>query len=199
MSLFQVLLFVHVAMAVAWVGGALMLLILASRYSQSEDRSRMASFGHDIEWVAQRVFTPASLIAFATGVWIVLDSDFYGFGDDWIVLGLLFYATTFLAGLLYLGPESKRIGQLAEQGSPEAPRRILRLIFLARLDVVLLFLIIYVMTVKPEIDSEAMLVGVVGALLAGGIIWWRYRAALTRMQTAFGSPPPPPADATESS
>ena len=198
MSWFQVLLFVHVAAAVAWVGGALMLLVLGFRYSQSEDRSRMAAFGHDIEWVAMRVFTPASLIAFATGVWMVVDSDFYGFGDDWIVMGLLLYATTFLAGLLFLGPESKRIGVLAEQGSPEAPRRILRLIFLARLDVVLLFLIIYVMTVKPEIDSEAMLVGVVGALLAGGIIWWRYRSAITQMQTAFAPPPPPPADAEAS-
>ncbi len=153
MSWFQVLLFVHVAMAVAWVGGAFMLLVLGFRYSQSEDRSRMASFGQDIEWVAKRVFTPASLIAFVTGVWLVVDSDFYGFGDDWIVMGLLLYATTFLAGLLFLGPESKRIGQLAEQGSPEAPPRILRLILLARLNVVLLFLIIYVMTVKPEFDS----------------------------------------------
>jgi uncharacterized membrane protein len=198
MSWFQVLLFVHVAMAVAWVGGAFMLLVLAFRYSQSDDRSRMASFGQDIEWVAQRVFTPASLTAFVTGVWMVVDSDFYGFGDDWIVMGLLLYATTFLAGLLFLGPESKRIGQLAEQGSPEAPPRILRLVFLGRLDVVLLFLIIYAMTIKPEFDSQAMLVGIVGALLAGGVIWWRYRAALTQMQTAFGPPPPPPADATES-
>jgi uncharacterized membrane protein len=96
MSWFQVLLFVHVAMAVAWVGGAFMLLVLGFRYSQSDDRSRMASFGQDIEWVAQRVFTPASLITFVTGVWMVVDSDFYGFGDDWIVMGLLLYATTFL-------------------------------------------------------------------------------------------------------
>ena len=193
MSWSQILLFVHVAMAVAWVGGALMLLILVYRYSQSDDRSRMASFGHDIEWVAQRVFTPASLLAFVTGVWLVVDSDFYGFGDDWIVIGLLLYATTFLAGLLFLGPESKRIGLLAEQGSPEAPPRILRLTFLARLDVVLLFLIIYVMTVKPEIDSEAMLAGILGVLLAGGIIWWRYRTAVTQMQSRMPPTPDVPA------
>jgi uncharacterized membrane protein len=191
MSWFEVLLFVHVAMAVAWVGGALTLLVLASHYSQSDDRGRMAAFGHDIDWVAKRVFTPASLIAFVTGVWMVVDSDLYGFGDDWIVVGLLLYATTFLSGLLFLGPESGRIGQLAAEGSPEAPPRVLRLVFLARLDVVLLFLIIYVMTIKPKIDSEAMLVGVLGALLAGGIIWWRYRAALTELQTAAGTPPPP--------
>jgi uncharacterized membrane protein len=188
MSWFEVLLFVHVAMAVAWVGGALMLLVLGYRITQSGDPARMAAFGHDIEWVAQRVFIPASLIAFASGVWLVVDSNFYGFGDDWIVIGLLLYATTFLAGLLFLGPESARIGKLTDEGSPEAPRRTLRLISLARLDLVLLFLIIYVMTIKPAIDSEALLIGIVAALLAGGIIWWRYRSVLTQMT----SPPPAP-------
>jgi hypothetical protein len=54
------------------------------------------------------------------------------------------------------------------------------------------------MTIKPEIDSEAMLYGVVGALVAGGIIWWRYRAALTQMRTALRPPSPPPADAEAS-
>jgi uncharacterized membrane protein len=193
MSWSQVLLFVHVAMAVAWVGGALMLLVLGYRYSQSGDQSRMAAFGTDIDWVAHRVFIPASLIAFVTGVWLVVDSDFYGFGDDWIVIGLLLYATTFLAGLLFLGPESGRVGKLAAEGSPEAPSRVLRLVFLARLDLALLFLIVYVMTVKPEIDSEAMLVGIVGTLLAGGIIWWRYRTALALMQSRTPSTPDVPA------
>ena len=50
-----------------------------------------------------------------------------GFGDDWIVMGLVLYATTFLAGVLFLGPESGRIGVLAEQGSPEAGPRTMRL------------------------------------------------------------------------
>jgi uncharacterized membrane protein len=195
MTWFEVLLFVHVAMAVAWVGGGLTLLVLGYRYSQSGDPSRLAAFGTDIDWVAHRVFIPASLIAFVTGVWMVVDSDFYGFGDDWILVGLLLYATTFLAGLLFLGPESGRVGQLAAERSPQAPARVLRLVFLARLDLVLLFLIIYVMTLKPEIDSETMLVGILAAVLAGGIIWWRYRSALTELQTAAG--PSPPADAED--
>ena len=53
----------------------------------------------------------------------------------------LLYATTFLAGLLFLGPESARIGKLNAEGSPEAARGRMRLIFLARLDLVLLFLV----------------------------------------------------------
>ena len=63
----------------------------------------MAAVGEDIEWIANRVFIPASLLAFLSGVLLVVDSDFYGFGDDWIVIALVLYATTFLAGLLFLG------------------------------------------------------------------------------------------------
>jgi len=195
MSWYEVLLFVHVAMAVIWVGGALMLMVLGLRVSAARDPKRMAEFGQDIEWVAHRVFIPGSLIAFVSGVWMVFIDDFgFGFRDDWIVLGLLLYAATFLAGLLFLGPESGRIGKLTAEGSPEAPARTLRLIFLARLDLVLLFLIVYVMTVKPELDDEALLVGIVGALLAGGVIWWRYRAALTAMLIAPAPPAPPTAE-----
>ncbi len=61
----------------------------------------------------------------------------------------------------------------------------------------LLFLIIYVMTVKPAFDDEALFVGIAGALLAGGIIWWRYRTELAQMMSAL-PPSSPPADATES-
>jgi hypothetical protein len=49
-------------------------------------------------------------------------------GDDWIVIALVLYATTFLAGLLFIGPESGRVGKLTEEGSPEAGPRTLRLL-----------------------------------------------------------------------
>lgn len=71
---------------------------------------------------------PSSLLAFLSGVLLVVDSDFYGFGDDWIVIALVLYATTFLAGLLFMGPESGRVGKLTEEGSPEAGPRMLRLL-----------------------------------------------------------------------
>jgi uncharacterized membrane protein len=106
------LLFLHVTVAVIWVGGALMMQFFGVRASMSGDPRRMAALGEDIEWIANRVFIPASLLAFVSGVLLVVESDFYGFGDDWIVMGLVLYATTFFAGLLFLGPESGRIGKL---------------------------------------------------------------------------------------
>jgi uncharacterized membrane protein len=173
------LLFFHVAMAVVWVGGALMMQFFGVRVMSSGDPVRKAAFGPDVKWIADRVFIPGSLLAFVSGVLLVLESDFYGFGDDWIVIGLALYATTFLAGILVLGPEAARVGKLTGEGSPDAGPRTLRLVFLSRLDLVLLWLIVYGMTVKPDFgDAASILWGVAGAVVAAALVFWRYRAAL---------------------
>jgi uncharacterized membrane protein len=182
-SWYELLLFLHVAMAIVWAGGGLTLQLFGFRAAASGDPGRLAALGRDIEWIGTRVFVPASLLAFVTGVLLVIESDFWGLGDDWIVMGLLLYAVTFFAGLLFFGPESGRVGTLVEEGSPEAGPRMARLIFLTRLDLVLLFLVVFVMTVKPTWDDQALLTGILGALLAAGVVWWRYRVA-TRPQPA---------------
>jgi uncharacterized membrane protein len=188
MTWYEFLLFVHVSVAIIWIGGALMMQFFGVRASRAGDPARMAALGQDIEWIANRVFIPASLIAFVSGILLVVEVDFYGWGDDWIVIGLILYATTFLAGLLFLGPESGRVGKLQAQGSPEAGPRTLRLIMMGRLDLVLLFLIVYDMTVKPSFDDQALLAGLLAAALAAGLVYWRYKVAL-------GQPPPGPGPA----
>ena len=127
---YSFLLFAHVAMAVIWIGGGLMMQLFGVRASMLGDRTRLANLGEDIAFIGPRLFVPASLLAFLTGVLLVIESDFYGFGDDWIVIALVLYATTFLTGLLFLGPESGRVGALTAEGSPEAGPRRLRLILL---------------------------------------------------------------------
>jgi len=139
MTWYSFLLFVHVSMAAIWVGGGLMMQFFALRTKMSGEPARMAALGEDIEWIANRVFIPGSLLAFLTGVLLVIESDFYGFGDDWIVIGLVLYATSFFSGILFLGPESGRIGKLTAEGSPQAGPRMARLVFLARLELILLF------------------------------------------------------------
>jgi len=181
MSWYAFLLFVHISMAVIWVGGGLMMQFFGIRAAMSGDPSRFATLGEDIEWIANRVFIPSSLLAFLTGVLLVIESDFYGFGDDWIVIGLVLYATTFLAGLLFLGPESGRVGKLMAERSPEAGPRMLRLLMLIRLDLLVLFVLIYDMTVKPDFgDAASILWGVAGAAVVAGLVYSRYRVALAQ-------------------
>jgi len=178
---YSFLLFAHVSLAIIWIGGGLMMQLFAVRATMLGDPARVAAVGEDIEFIALRTFLPASLLAFVSGVLMVVESDFYGFGDDWIVIALVLYATTFLAGLLFLGPEAGRVGKLAEAGAPEAGARTSRLVMMARLDLVLLFLIVYDMTVKPDFgDTGSYLWAVVGVLIAAALIFWRYRVALSR-------------------
>ena len=66
MTWYTFLLFVHVSMAIIWIGGGLMMQLFGVRASMSGEPARMAAVGEDIEWIANRLFIPASLLAFLT-------------------------------------------------------------------------------------------------------------------------------------
>jgi hypothetical protein len=90
------------------------------------------------------------------------------------VIGLVLFGLTFVAGAAFFGPESGRISKLvAEHGadSPDAQARIRRILVLSRLDLILLFLIVYDMSVKPQIgDAAEVLLGLGAAALAAAIV-----------------------------
>jgi uncharacterized membrane protein len=153
MSWYEFLLFFHIAMAVIWVGGATMLQFFALRAMRTPDPMRLVALGQDIEWIGNRVLVPSAALAVLSGVVMVIDSDLWGFGDDWIVIGIILFAITFLAGALFFGPEAGRLGKLAEAEGPTSPAvlaKLKRLLALTRADLMLLFLIIFDMSVKPS-------------------------------------------------
>jgi uncharacterized membrane protein len=173
LSWYEFLLFFHIAMAVIWVGGGAMIQFFALRILKATDPMRLAEFGQDVAWLSTRVFIPASGLAFVSGLWLVIDSEFWGFGDDWIVIGLILFAITFLAGALFFGPESGRVSQLAETEGPTAPvvqQRMQRLIALTRADLMLLFLIIFDMSTKPQWGDLSLWVAIAGFAALAGIL-----------------------------
>jgi uncharacterized membrane protein len=153
MSWYEFLLFAHIAMATTWVGGAAIIQFFGLRAMRATDPMRLADLGADIEWIGQRVLIPSSLLAVVSGVLLVIDSEVWGFGDDWIVIGIVLFAITFLAGAGFFGPESGRLGKLVEREGPTSPAvlaKLKRLLALTRADLMLLFLIIFDMSVKPS-------------------------------------------------
>jgi uncharacterized membrane protein len=163
MSWYEFLLFVHVAAAAVWVGGAAIIQFFGLRAMRAPNPMRLVDLAGDIEWIGQRVLVPASAVAVVSGVLLVIDSDVWGFGDDWIVIGIILFAITFLAGALFFGPEAGRLGKLAEAEGPTSAAvlaKLQRLLALTRADLMLLFLIIFDMSVKPSWGDGSLWIAV---------------------------------------
>ena len=97
------------------------------------------------------------------------NAAFWSLGDDWIVIGLVLFAVTFLAGFGYFSPEAKRVSKLIEaegHDSPAVAARIKRLVVLTRIDLVILFLLIFDMSVKPAFSDTWTIVGALVAAAA---------------------------------
>jgi uncharacterized membrane protein len=127
-----------------------------------------------VQWVGNRVLTVSALGAFLTGLALVWNSDFWGFGDDWIVIGLVLFGVTFLSGALFFGPEAGRIAKAVEaQGpsSPEALARIRRILVLSRIDLVILFLIVFDMAVKPSFSDGWTIIGALAVAAAAAFLF----------------------------
>ena len=173
MTWYEFLLFFHILMSALWVGGGAMMQMFALRAIRAQNAKRMVDFTGDVSFIGGFFLTPVSLLVVLAGVLMVIDSDFWSFDMDWITIALILFATTFLAGATFFGPESGRIAKLIASEGPESPvveARIRRLLALTRADLMLLFLIVFDMSVKPTWDDAWLWIAVgffavLGALL----------------------------------
>lgn len=151
MDYYELLKFVHIVMAVIWVGGGIVVQILAFRILKENNPQRMAALSHDAGFLGEKVFAPVSGILLIMGILMVLDGP-WEFSDTWIIIGLVGWAATLVTGLFYLGPTSKKLGGMLEaRGSddPEAQATIKKLLAISRIDAVVLVLVIFNMVTKP--------------------------------------------------
>jgi hypothetical protein len=171
MTLYEFLLFIHISATVVWVGAGLCSLILAIGYDHDGDEPAIRRFLADQERLATRLFIPASLTVVLFGIALVIESDAWTFEYLWIVLGLIGFAATFVTGLFMIKPASERIGAAMEREggrlTPALRTDIKKLIVMARLDYVVLFLVIADMVIKPTGDDAAVLVAMAVILIAG--------------------------------
>ena len=141
----------HVMFAIVWVGGGVAFNIFATRAVASGDGPRIATFAREAEFVGRRVFLPASVLVLLFGIFTVLQGP-WGFTDTWIVLGLAGIGLTIITGSTFLGPESKRVGELIDArggDDPEVKRRLGRILMVGRIDLLVLFLVVADMVLKP--------------------------------------------------
>jgi uncharacterized membrane protein len=151
MTLYEVLLFFHILAAIAWIGGGIAINVIGSRIVRS-DPSSVAAITRQIEWMGKAFFAPASWVVLILGLSMVAVSEAWTIGQLWIVLALVGIGITAITGAAFFGPEARRISRTIDEGGSDYPgvqRRFRRILVLARLDLVLLLLIVADMVFKP--------------------------------------------------
>jgi uncharacterized membrane protein len=149
-TLYDFLKFVHVLAAITWVGGNITGQFLARRAIASGDPVRMAGIATDADWIGRLVYVPAAIVLVIAGVWMVLERDL-GFGRGWVMAGIGGFTFSLVLGAVFNGPEAARIGKAIEEkggGDPEVVRRINRVLFSGRIELLVLLTVVFFMTTK---------------------------------------------------
>jgi uncharacterized membrane protein len=172
MSWPEFLLLAHIIAAIIWLGaGFLMTLVIFGARGRGDRDAELAE-QQSLEYLAPRLFIPASLSTFVFGMLLVIDSDFWSFDQLWITIGLAGWLVSFVLGFFYFRPEGERIGALVgERGpaDPEVDRRLFNVTVVDRVQVTILFLVVADMVLKPTGEDEGMLI-VGAAIIAAAIV-----------------------------
>lgn len=181
MTLYELLLFLHIVSAIIWVGAATTYFALELRTDLSGDVEREASHNDDADWLAPRLFIPAGITTVLFGVLAAIEGN-WDFGSLWIIIGLAGYAVSFGTGIGYFEPEIKKLAIAVERGGmsdPEVRRGMANLKMVGRMELAVLYVVVATMVIKPTGDDAAVLIvyGVVLATVVAAALAWRRRMA----------------------
>jgi len=178
MSAYELLLLLHIIAAIIWVGAATTYFALELRTDLSGDLERETSQNDDAQWLAPRLFIPASMATLIFGVLAAIEGN-WDFGSLWIIIGLAGFGVSFATGIGYFEPEMKRLAAAIERGGaadPEVRRRTASLKTVGRIELAVLYIVVASMVAKPTGDDGGLLVVLaltVAAAVAGAFTWRR--------------------------
>jgi hypothetical protein len=162
----EFLLLGHIVSAIIWLGaGFLMTLVIFGARGRGDRETEVAE-QQSLDYLAPRLFIPASLSTFLFGFLLVIESDFWSFDQLWVTIGLAGWLVSFVTGFFYFKPEGERIGALVgERGprDPEVDRRLFNVTVIDRVQVLILFTVVADMVLKPTGEDE-------GLLIVGGLV-----------------------------
>jgi uncharacterized membrane protein len=170
-SSYEILLFLHVTSAIIWLGAGFTFFLLVFKAERSADPTEEPHVADANNWLAPRLFIPASLATLVFGVLLVFEGE-WGFGDLWILLGLAGYAASFLVGILFMKPEGERLARAMSEHGPQsrqARRHMRRIVMVSRAELAALFLVVADMVLKPTSDDVATLAAF-AAVLAVAVV-----------------------------
>jgi uncharacterized membrane protein len=146
----EFLLAAHILAAVVWVGGSITMLLLGA-YIRGRDMNTRVEYTRWTEWLAPRLFAPASVVVIVAGPLLASELDL-DFSQAWINIGFVGWTISFLFGVAFYPREGKKRESLIEQHGIEhesVAASIGRVLTVAAIDTTIITLVVIDMTVKP--------------------------------------------------
>jgi uncharacterized membrane protein len=172
MDTVQLLKFLHIVMAILWLGGGMCMILLAAFLGRNPAPERLMPLVRQITVYAPRVFVPGSMMVLVTGVAMVWIAG-YGW-PAWIVLGLAGVAFGGVFGSGVLGPMATRAVVAADaRGDAAGAGEGMRLLQLAKFDFSVQFAVVFLMVIKPDWGDTLPLAMAALAVLAGAALFLR--------------------------
>ena len=112
-TLYGVLLFLHILGAGVWVGGEAMMFGLRALALRSRDRSRAVALVRDMDRLNVLLILPASAVLLGAGFWLVLEGH-WGFDRFFIIFGLAGFAASSIVGGVVTTPSGKTLQKTLE-------------------------------------------------------------------------------------
>jgi uncharacterized membrane protein len=149
---FGVFKLIHVGVAVFWVGGGILLTVLALRAERTHDPEALAAIARQATFAGEKLFAPAGGVVLAMGLAMVVNNPTIGFGDTWVIIGLVGFAISFVTGIAVLAPRAKRIVELSDTvgaAAPQTQAAIREILLISRVDIAVLVIVVFDMLMKP--------------------------------------------------
>jgi uncharacterized membrane protein len=122
-AMYDWLLFLHIVFAMVWLGSAVLLCAQALIALGSPETEAPARFMAALQTFGPRVLAPASVGTLGFGVWLVLNSPAWGFGQLWVLLALGLVVAAVLAGAAHQARMALAAQAAAERGDNVEVRR----------------------------------------------------------------------------
>jgi uncharacterized membrane protein len=149
-TLYDWLRFLHVLAAMVWIGGGVMLAVTGARALRDPDRGAVGRFAGSLRVLGPLVLAPATVAVLGLGIWLVVDSDAWDFGQLWVQLGLGLFVAAASIGAAHQGRTALAAQRAVDRHhETEARRQLRRWLWGYCLIILLLVITAWDMTTKP--------------------------------------------------
>ncbi|HEX6715372.1 MAG TPA: DUF2269 family protein [Thermoleophilaceae bacterium] len=153
-TLYQWLFLFHIVGAMVWVGGAVLLAVLGSRATRSDDATEVGRFVRGLRTTGPIVLAPSAAAVLGFGIWLVLNSPAWSFDQAWVQFGIGLFAAAFLIGAVFLSRTSIAAERAVDAGNDaDALRQLRRWSWGYRAILALLLVTAWDMVFKPQLWS----------------------------------------------